>query len=782
VRRRHLVVVTISATHPPRRGNQIRTAELLIHLGDGWQIDSFSLTIQRTDLPLPRQRVRVSDRWTDWRSRDPLILAWMSMLARRGYPPVFAHRVASLLPHRRLRRALASADVVWVAPPYHVDWVRRATPAGVPVVLDEHSIEAHMYPGRGSWSSARVAAEVQRAERAAFVQSDLVLVTCDEDGDHARRNGARRIALVANGVDLDRFRPVDARERLRLRGVLGLQREAVLAVFVGSGHPPNVRALEILEQQASEYAAAGVTIVAVGRASIGRPRVDNVLHVGEVAEVAVYLQAADLALCPLLDGSGTSIKTIEYLAAGVPLVSTPVGVRGLEIRPGIDAEICPVEEMPSRAAALRDSPPRRVALAIAGRRVAEDRYGWAVAAGDASAALTELCQQREQRPPTVLFVASSAELYGSDVALQRMAIAHQRRGGGVLAALPDEGPLADRLRAAGMDVVVAPLAVVRRRLMHAAGVAGIVANLARPRPVLLNSARIARVDVVHSNTSVVLSGAALARRLGVPHVWHMREDIAAGRRIALFDMMSRSADVVIATSSWLRDAVVARRPATASRVRVIHDGVDLPAMPSLADREVARRHFDLNPERPVLAMLARIKRYKGQTLLVEATRRLGDAAGDAQLLLAGDVYTGDEQHLEELRSDIARAGLGDRVRLPGFCTDVQMVLAAADVLVAPSTIAEGYGLAVVDALCAGVPVIASAHGGHLEIVRDGVDGLLVPPDDVDALAGAIRRMLDDADLRHAMARAALRDRTRFAMERGHQELWRIYDEVIGRSD
>ncbi|HEV3125093.1 MAG TPA: glycosyltransferase, partial [Candidatus Dormibacteraeota bacterium] len=155
-----------------------------------------------------------------------------------------------------------------------------------------------------------------------------------------------------------------------------------------------------------------------------------------------------------------------------------------------------------------------------------------------------------------------------------------------------------------------------------------------------------------------------------------------------------------------------------------------------------------------------------------------------QLLLAGDVYSGDERHLEELRNDIARAGLGERVRLPGFCAEPQLVLAAADVLVAPSTTAwpEGYGLAVVDALCAGVPVIASAHGGHLEIVRDGVDGLLVPPDDVDALAGAIRRMLDDADLRHAMARAALRDRTRFAMERGHQELWRIYDEVIGRSD
>jgi hypothetical protein len=778
-----LVVVTMSATYPPRRGNQIRTAELLSHLGDAWQIDSFSLTIQRTDLPLPRRRVRVSDRWTDWRSRDPLVLAWMSALARLGYPPVFVERILPIVPRRRLRRALRRADAVWVAPPYHFDWVRRLTPAHVPVVLDEHSIEADMYLGRGSRWSARIAAEVQRAERAAFAAADLVMVTCEADGEQARRDGAREVALVANGVDLQRFRPLDPDERLRLRGELGLARHALLAVFVGSGHPPNIRALEVLEEQASAYSAAGVQVVAVGRASMGRPNTDNVVHVGEVADVAVYLQAADVALCPLLAGSGTSIKVIEYLAAGLPLVSTAVGVRGLEVRPGIDAEVCSVEEMPSRVAALAAAPSRRIALALAGRQLAEQHYGWDAAGRAASAALTALSRPGEQRLPTVLFVASSAELYGSDVALQRMATAHSRRGGGVLVALPDEGPLAGSLRVAGIDVVVAPLAVIRRRLMNPAGVAGIAARVARPPRVVLDAARTACVDVVHSNTSVVLSGAALARRLGVPHVWHMREDIAAGRRVALFDVMSRSADVIIATSGWLRDAVAARRPAAASRIRVVHDGVDLSTMPPLPDADGARRHFDLDPGRPVLAMLARIKRYKGQTLLVEAVRRLGDAAADVQLLLAGDVYAGDERHLEELRNDIARAGLRERVRLPGFCAEPQLVLAAADVLVAPSTTAwpEGYGLAVVDALCAGVPVIASAHGGHLEIVRDGVDGLLVPPDDVDALAGAIRRMLDDADLRHAMARAALRDRTRFAMERGHAELWRIYEEVMGRS-
>src|SRR5439155_438951 len=81
------------------------------------------------------------------------------------------------------------------------------------------------------------------------------------------------------------------------------------------------------------YARAGVRVVVVGRCGLGRTPVDNVLIVGEVPDVADYLRASDLALCPLVSGSGTSLKTIEYLAAGLPLVSTEVGVRYLGLRP-----------------------------------------------------------------------------------------------------------------------------------------------------------------------------------------------------------------------------------------------------------------------------------------------------------------------------------------------------------------------------------------------------------------------------------------------------------------
>ena len=99
-----------------------------------------------------------------------------------------------------------------------------------------------------------------------------------------------------------------------------------------------------------------------------------------------------------------------------------------------------------------------------------------------------------------------------------------------------------------------------------------------------------------------------------------------------------------------------------------------------------------------------------------------------------------------------RLGLGDRVRFLGRVDDVAPVLAAADLVAAPS-LAEGLGVAVIEAMAAGRAVVASAVGGIPESLRDGVEGILVPPGDAPALAGAIERCLADAGLRERLGAA-----------------------------
>jgi len=390
MKRRRLVVVTMAATWPPRRGNQIRTTELLSHLGEHWDVDSYSLTFQRTDLPLPRRTHRAGPRWVDHRTRDPIATAWMIGLGRLGKPPIHIEKLLPAWPHGEIRRALKSADVVWVAPPYHFDWVRRETPKDTPVVFDEHSIEADLYAATDSGFGRAIAREVEREERQALSAADLVFVTSPDDIEPSRAWGARRVELVPNGVDVERFRPVPDERKRELRRSLGLPIDEHVGVFVGSGHPPNVEAVEELEREAAVYRAGHVRVVVVGRCGLGRKRVDGVIHTGEVPDVAPYLQAADMALCPLRSGSGTSLKTVEYLASGLPLVSSEVGVRGLRLDPGVDVEIAPLGSFASSAVAIAGDPARREQLAAAARAAVAERYSWAAVGRTATAALDAL--------------------------------------------------------------------------------------------------------------------------------------------------------------------------------------------------------------------------------------------------------------------------------------------------------------------------------------------------------------------------------------------------------
>jgi glycosyltransferase involved in cell wall biosynthesis len=243
-------------------------------------------------------------------------------------------------------------------------------------------------------------------------------------------------------------------------------------------------------------------------------------------------------------------------------------------------------------------------------------------------------------------------------------------------------------------------------------------------------------------------------------------------------LMRIGADRVVAMSESVRTGLLVHQPRLAGRTRVVIDGVDTERFVTLPSVRGARQQLALDPDMPVVAMAARIKHWKGQWLLVKSLASMGDAGHRVQLLLAGDVYPGDEAHLEELQQAIAKANAADRIHLPGFILDPTLVFAAADILAAPSTLPEPLGLAVIDALTAGVPVVASALGGHLETVRDEIDGLLVAPGDETALGQAIARLIDDDRLRLQLAEAARRDRGRFDWAKGHERLTAIYLEVL----
>lgn len=283
-----------------------------------------------------------------------------------------------------------------------------------------------------------------------------------------------------------------------------------------------------------------------------------------------------------------------------------------------------------------------------------------------------------------------------------------------------------------------------------------------------------RPDILHAFLGWAnLAASVVGRPLGVPVIiWSYRDlEIWKTRVQWLVDRLAvRWADAVTCCSDAVRQFVLAHLKGQERKCSTVHNGVDLESFRS--PRAAGRRELGLRDDSPVIGAVARLDEpKKGLAVLLHALAQLAGEGGTPpwQLLLVGDgPARGDLQRLA------ARLGLSDRVVFAGQRRDVASVLPLMDLFVCPS-LYEGFGIAIVEAMASGRPVVASATGGITEIVAQGETGLLVPPGDVAALADAIRRLLSHPDQARAMGKnGRQRAHEKFSIETAvqcHQQLY-----------
>ena len=307
--------------------------------------------------------------------------------------------------------------------------------------------------------------------------------------------------------------------------------------------------------------------------------------------------------------------------------------------------------------------------------------------------------------------------------------------------------LAERLRARGHAVLIlAPartsrsgdgLAVVGRP--YRVRFQGSVAPIA-PGPatwVLVGAAlRTFEADLVHAHepltpsVSMAATWRAKAPVVATFHAYADRSRLLSGAAGVLRPVWRRLA-VRIAVSEAARDFVGSR---FAGEVRVVPNGVDVQRFASAAPAQ------GLPPGRTIL-WVGRLDPQKGLPVALQAVARLGRELPDVRLVVAGDGL--DRTAVRDLPDDVR-----ERITMLGAIPNERVApyLAAADAFVSPALGQESFGMTLVEAMAAGVPVVASDIPGYREVVRDGVDGLLVPPGDVEALAGGLRRVLQEREL------------------------------------
>ena len=278
-------------------------------------------------------------------------------------------------------------------------------------------------------------------------------------------------------------------------------------------------------------------------------------------------------------------------------------------------------------------------------------------------------------------------------------------------------------------------------------------------------ARAEGVALIHARSRAPAWSALIAaRRLGLPFVttYHgAYNEGFPGKR--LYNSVMARGDRVIAISHFIADLIRARHGVAESRLRVIPRGVDPrrfdPALVSPARLAALRAAWGVAEGQPIIMLPARVTRWKGQIVLVEAMAQL---PGDALALLVGDAAE-RPAFQAELQARIAGLGLQDRVRLVGHATDMPAALMLADVVVHASTDAEAFGRTVIEAQAMARPVIASDLGAPRETVAEGITGWRTPPGDAAALAAALSRALAMTD----SERAALGTRARAAVLSGY---------------
>jgi glycosyltransferase involved in cell wall biosynthesis len=307
--------------------------------------------------------------------------------------------------------------------------------------------------------------------------------------------------------------------------------------------------------------------------------------------------------------------------------------------------------------------------------------------------------------------------------------------------------LCEHLVKAGHPVVVAskrehPLIPVMQEVgleVRGLAISGKANLLAAIR--LARLARRERVDIINTQLSTAAFWGSVAGRLtGIPTVATVR---ALNTKTCYM-----LADRVIAVSHAVKAHLVAQGM-QAGRIDVVYNGIDPERYRLDVSREAARARWGLEETAVVFAVVGHLSPKKGHAVLLDAATRIRDRAARPIYLFAGE---GPER--ESLERQAKRLGLAEQVIFTGFLPDVLPVYAAADGVVLPSIAGEGLPRALLEGGLLGRPVIGTRLSGTPEIVEEDVTGLIVPPGDVPALAGAMQRLAGDPELRHRMGAAA----------------------------
>jgi glycosyltransferase involved in cell wall biosynthesis len=502
----------------------------------------------------------------------------------------------------------------------------------------------------------------------------------------------------------------------------------------------------------------------------------------------------DDALTTVLRDSDVVVTLISTAGLEAMLLGTPVIVLNPSPEPSLapfaDATLVARdgEQLADGVQRILSDANARAAVTSAGRAYADAYFGALDGAATRAAATVEALALPVRRATTAgararhaLIIDHASTLGGAEFSLESLVENMPAGRWRYTVALPGAGPFANRLRNNRIPVVEVGLESWRWWARTSSQWWKFVLTL--PLQVVstwrwLTVLRRIRPDVVHLNINRLVEPLLAARALGIPAVVHFRDipsrqstRFVAGGRI-FYGVMN------------LADAWIANSTATAQDIRrycrkplyTIANALDIKAFDTAAIESRAAAVSLLRPGVHHVAMVAGVNPWKRQDLFIDLAKRILRTRRDTAFYVVGDAV--NAQYMNALRRQAADAGIEDAVHFLGRVDSVAALMRQLDVLV-HTTPHEPFGRVFLEAMAAGVPVIAYDSGGAAEVVVHNVTGVLVPDGPVDAMATAVNALLDDERRRGDLGRAGRhRVEMNYAIERHCDAVASVYETMF----
>ncbi|MDJ0568227.1 MAG: glycosyltransferase family 4 protein [Pleurocapsa sp. MO_192.B19] len=364
----------------------------------------------------------------------------------------------------------------------------------------------------------------------------------------------------------------------------------------------------------------------------------------------------------------------------------------------------------------------------------------------------------------ILFVDHTAVMGGAELSLLDLATAYSQTSKVLLF---KDGPLRDRLEKAEVKVSIAQASETMLNLRTSGGL-----NSLTTVPELWNIAghmtqEAKGYDLILANSQKAFVTAAIATLRGSPPVlWYLHDILTAkhfsriNRMVAVF-LANRFAAKVLVNSQATGKAFVAAG-GKEELLEVVYNGFESQKFDIVAiqDIETIRSQLGIG-NAPLIGLFSRLSYWKGQHILLDAIKELPQV----HVILVGEALFGEQEYVFKLKTLAAMPELAGRVHWLGFRDDIPALMKACDIVAHTSTEPEPFGRVIVEGQLAQKPVIATAAGGALELIEDGINGYLFPPGDAIALRRLIQKLISDRSLAETIAQQGyINAKTNFSLE------------------